>query len=270
VDRVHAVDSHDPFFFTVTSSEFRRDEIADLAAGRCAAIRVPELIPRSMCDETLRALTRVEFDSYGEERVHPQVMRFGAGVSDHRRDGEVAESYWHAVDSARDAWNELGLPFDPFQVCRDQLGAQWPNAVAVGRRDDREMAAGVAREPNGGFVIHFDDAQREFSTSLLDANLVAQFAFNLYLSVPDIGGETVVWRHRWQPVDEAFRLPGSYGYADAVVGDAEFFELKPLVGEALLFDPRNFHAVRPSHDSRRIALGFSIGMSDNGDLLAWG
>jgi len=223
-----------------------------------------------MCEETLRALTRVEFNSYDEERVYPQVMRFGVGVSDHRKDGEVADTYWAAIDAGRDAWYGLGLPFDPFKVCRDQLGADWPSQVAVGRRGGQEMGAGVAREPNYGFVVHFDDSQREFSSSLLDANLVTQFAFNLYLSVPEIGGEIVVWRHRWHPADESFRLPYSYGYAEAVVGDAESFELKPLVGDALLFDPRNFHAVRPSRGSRRIALGFSVGLTDAGHLLTWG
>lgn len=223
-----------------------------------------------MCEETVRALTSVQFDSYGTERVYPPVMRFGVGVSDHRQDGGVADSYWDALDAGRDAWLSLGLPFDPYQVCRDALAANWPNAVAVGRRDDRAMGSGVAREPNQGFVVHFDDALREFSGNLLDANLVAQFAFNLYLSVPEMGGETVVWRHRWHPADEAFRLPRSYGYAEAVVGEAESFELKPAVGTALLFNPRNFHAVRPSHDSRRIALGFSVGLSDTGELLTWG
>ena len=198
-------------------------------------------------------------------------MRFGVGVSDHRqaRRGR-RQLLGDALDAGCDAWLSLGLPFDAYQVCRDALAANWPNAVAVGRRDDREMGSGVAREPNQGFVVHFDDALREFSGNLLDANLVAQFAFNLYLSVPEMGGKTVVWRHRWHPADEAFRLPRSYGYAEAVVGEAESFELKPAVGAALLFNPRNFHAVRPSQDSRRIALGFSVGLSDTGELLTWG
>ncbi|HET8660242.1 MAG TPA: hypothetical protein VFM55_14745 [Micromonosporaceae bacterium] len=264
------LDVHDPFFRAVTSSAFYRDKIADLAAGRCAAIRVPEFMPRSICVEILRALTTAQFDSYGTERVYPPVMRLGVGVSDHRQDGGVADSYWEALESSRKTWLNLGLPFDPFKVCRDGLGAHWPNAVAVGRRGDREMGAGVAREPNQGFQVHYDDALREFAGNLLDANLVAQFAFNLYLSVPEVGGETVVWRHRWHPADETFRLPRSYGYAEGVVAEAESFELKPTVGEALLFDPRNFHAVRPSNGLRRIALGFSVGLSDTGALLAWG
>jgi hypothetical protein len=261
---------HDPFFCVLTSQRFQRNQIADLAAGRCAAIRVPGFMPPAMCEETLGALARVDFDCYGTERVYPPVMRFGVGVSDYRKDGEVEASYWDAVDVCRDAWLALHLPFDPFRVCREGLAADWPNAVAVGRRGDREMAPGVAREPNGGFVVHFDDADREFSGNLLDANLIAQFAFNLYLSVPQVGGETVVWRHRWHPADEAFRLPHSYGYTDAVVDNTESFELKPAVGEALLFNPRNFHAVRPSRDARRIALGFSMGLSDTGELLTWG
>lgn len=261
---------HDPFFFAVTSSAFKRDQIADLAAGRCAAIRVPDFVPRTLCEQTLRALESAPFDTYGRQRVDPPVMRFGVGVSDHRTDGVVADSYWDALEGHRAAWGGLGLPFDPFQECRDALGAEWPAAVRVGHRGGREMGGGVAREPNHGFQVHFDDALREFSGNLLDETLVAQFAFNLYLSVPEDGGETVVWRHRWDPADEAYRLEQSYGFSRSVVGDAESFELKPKVGEALLFDPRNYHAVRPSRGGRRIALGFSMGLTATGELLTWG
>jgi L-gamma-glutamyl-L-propargylglycine hydroxylase len=261
---------HDPFFRAVTAREFRREMIADLAAGRCAAIQVPHAFPDARCREIFTALSEVEFASYGTARVYPAVMRFGVGVSDHRQGGIVADSYWAALADSQAAWRGLGLAYDPFAMCREVLGAYWPGRVAVGRRGGREMGAGVAREPNGGFIVHFDDASREFSGNLLDDSLVAQFAFNLYLSVPRKGGETVVWRHQWQPSDEAYRRPNSYGFDDAVVGAAESFELKPEVGSALLFNPRNYHAVLPSEDSRRIALGFSLGLSDTGELLTWG
>jgi hypothetical protein len=29
----------------------------------------------------------------------------------------------------------------------------------VARLNDRELAPGVAREPNGGFVVHYDDVR---------------------------------------------------------------------------------------------------------------
>ncbi|ADD41362.1 2OG-Fe(II) oxygenase [Stackebrandtia nassauensis] len=264
------VNSHDPFFTPVTAEAFRREDIAALAAGRHAAIRVPEFLSQSTCDEILQALLAVEFESYGSARVYPQVMRFGVGVSDHRLDGGVDDSYWDAIETDRKNWLDLGLNFDPFHLCRANLGTDWPKAVRVGTRDGKPMGPGVAREPNQGFQVHFDDSRREYSDGLLDANLIAQFAFNLYLTMPEEGGETVMWRHRWQPQDENYRLPDSYGYHESVVGDVESFEIKPRAAEAILLDPGYFHAVRPSRSARRIALGFAVGLTDTGELLTWG
>ncbi|WP_081237122.1 2OG-Fe(II) oxygenase [Streptomyces viridosporus] len=261
---------HDPFFRTVTAAEFSREHIAGLAAGRWTAVRVPGLRSEADCGRVVEALQSATFESYGRRRVQPTVLRFGVGVSDHRSGGRVADSYWPALDAAREAWRDLSLPFDPLAEARQAIGSDWPGAVGVGRHKGREMGAGVVREAPQGFLVHYDDAEREFTEDLLGSPLVAQLAFNLYLSVPETGGETVVWRRRWHPRDESFRPPGSYGYTDGVVQDAEFIELKPTVGEGLLFDSRNYHAVRPSAGDRRIALGFSIGLTADGNLLAWG
>ncbi|MEV4924790.1 2OG-Fe(II)-dependent halogenase WelO5 family protein [Streptomyces roseoverticillatus] len=264
-------DLHDPFFCAATSTGFTRARISDLAAGRCAALRVPDLLPRRVVEETLEALEARAFDAYGRKRVSPPVMRFGVGVSDYCKNGTLANAYWPAVDTHRKDWEDLGLPFDPFEECRAALGADWPGGIRVGRRSGREMGAGVAREPNQGFRVHFDDTLREFFRGdLLDSTIVTQFAFNMYLSVPESGGETIIWRHRWDPADEAFRLPGSYGYDESVVGDVESIELSPEVGEAVLLNPHFFHAVRPSRGARRIALGFAVGLSVTGELLTWG
>ncbi|MFK0117755.1 proline hydroxylase [Streptomyces sp. NPDC090994] len=263
-------DVHDPFFRVVTATGFSRGHIADLASGRCAAVRVPGLFPPSVCDRIARSLLAAEFDNYGAERVQPMVMRFGVGVSDYRADGGVADSYWPDLEASRAAWRRLSLPFDPWERARQALGADWPGRVGVGRRGGREMGAGVAREAPQGFLVHYDDAGREFSAPLLDAPLVAQLAFNVYVTVPETGGETVIWRHRWQPADERHRAPGSYGFTEECVRDDESLVIKPAVGDGLLFDSRNYHAVKPSHGGRRIALGFSLGLADTGDLLAWG
>ncbi|RSS50710.1 proline hydroxylase [Streptomyces sp. WAC07061] len=260
---------HDPFFRAVTAPAFTHELLAGLAAGRYAAVRVPSFLPRERCDEVLGALRQQVFDSYGKARVDPPVMRFGVGVSDHMADGGVADTYWKALQGHHESWQGLGLSFDPFRTCREALAVAWPGGVSVGRRGGVEMGDGVAREPNQGFQVHFDDALREYEGDLLDEPLIGQFAFNLYLSVPPEGGETVLWRHRWQPEDEAHRLSARYGFDESVVAGAESIELAPEVGEALLIDPRFFHAVRPSHGDRRIALGFAVGIGTSGRLLTW-
>jgi hypothetical protein len=267
---VEATDLRDPLFRVHTAPAFERASIADLAYGRHAAIIVPQSLPADRCARIMSALEAVQFEKYGARRVVPAVFRFGVGISDFRRDGRLLDEYWDAVAASRAAWDALRLPFDPFGLCRDALAAAWPGGVAVARRSGRELAAGVAREPNDGFLVHFDDAAREFHENLLDEPLVAQFAFNLYISVPEHGGHTVVWRHRWQPQDEDLRRPDSYGYDEAVVADTESLTLQPQVGQAMLFDPRNFHAVRPSRGARRVALGFQVGLTDTGRLLTWG
>lgn len=262
--------SHDPLFKVVTASSFQRGDIADLAAGRCVAIRVPDFLTESECAKLLESLLKAEFESYGSARVYPQVMRFGIAVSDFMNEGRLSQGYWDALDADASLTERLGLGFDPFSLCQERLGADLPQPVTAGTAAGRAFAPGVFREPNHGFQVHFDDARREFEDDLVDANLVAQFAFNLYLSVPPRGGETVMWRHLWRPEDEAFRLPNSYGYSEAVVGDAESIELKPAAREVLLLNPRYFHAVRPSEGARRISLGFSVGLTDTGQLLTWG
>lgn len=261
---------HDPFFRTVTAEEFRHADLAGLAAGRCAAVRVPHLQSADDCARVVEALQAVAFDSYGERRVQPAVMRFGVGVSDHRVDGRVTESYWPALEAAQESWRFLRLPFDPMARARQAIGENWPKGVTIGRHRGRALGAGVLREAPQGFRVHYDDAEREFEEALLGSPLVAQLAFNLYLSVPSTGGETVIWRKRWHPEDEKFRPPQSYGYTEDVVRQAERLEIRPAVGDGFLFDSRNYHAVRASSGSRRIALGFSLGLTANGDLLAWG
>jgi hypothetical protein len=263
------VENRDRFFQVLTASEFRREQIADLAAGRCAAIQVPGLFTVEVCEEILTALKKIEFEAYDAARVQPIVFRCGVGISDHRIDGRLDDSYWLALQVAEEMWSSLDLSYDVFARCREALRAGWRDEVVLGRHEGRPLGAGVVREPNGGFQVHYDDVLREFVVDLLDSPLIAQFAFNLYLEVPDAGGETVVWRHRWHPADEAFRLPHSYGYDRAVVGDVESFELRPSVGGALLFDPRNYHAVAPSFGGRRLALGFAVGLDDRGRLLTW-
>ncbi|WP_241827254.1 hypothetical protein [Streptomyces graminilatus] len=45
--------------------------------------------------------------------------------------------------------------------------------------------------------------------------------------------------------------------------------LHPRLGDALLFNPANFHTVEPDPDERRIAFAFFLGLTTTGQLIAW-
>jgi hypothetical protein len=126
----------------------------------------------------------------------------------------------------------------------------------------------MIREANRGVPPHWDDVVREYPEDFLESRPVAQLAFNVYLSMPEQGGETLVWRRRWCPADEEHRVGFAYGPGIAL--EDEPLVLRSEIGDALLFDPRNYHAVRPAiGEGRRMALAFFLGLGADGGLTAW-
>ncbi|MBV6696137.1 hypothetical protein KV557_03230 [Kitasatospora aureofaciens] len=73
----------------------------------------------------------------------------------------------------------------------------------------RPLFGGTLREINSGARIHYDEAVREVP-GLFDQHRIAQLAFNTWFLAPESGGETRLWRRRWQPEDEQHRI--SYGF----------------------------------------------------------
>ncbi|MGC4866956.1 proline hydroxylase [Micromonospora sp. DT53] len=258
----------DPLFVAVQAESITRADVAGLAAGRLAAVRVPGMLSAARCQVITAALANAPMDRYDESRVFPVVAKFGPAINDHRSGGELREDYWDAARAAEKCWSTLGLSDSPRELCLAAFRDAWPD-VAPGRRQRREMHVGIVREINAGLQVHFDDAVREYAGRLLDGEVVAQLAFNIYIRVPPAGGETVLWRRRWQPDDEALRVPGGYGFQEAVVADTQSLTLRPTLGEGFLFDPRHYHTVRQASDGRRISIGCFVGLTDDGRLALW-
>jgi hypothetical protein len=148
-----------------------------------------------------------------------------------------------------------------------RLGSAWGAAVNPATVNGRAVFGGTLREINDGTLIHYDDINREFPNGLFDQPIVAQLAFNVWAAVPDAGGTTTVWRHRWEPPDE--QQHEAYGYLPATVECCQHVRLHPRRGDALLFNPANFHAVDPNPGERRIAFAFFLGLTTSGQLIAW-
>ena len=129
------------------------------------------------------------------------------------------------------------------------------------------MFAGMIRETTGGMKMHWDEIARELPGTL-DQPVIAQLGFNWYLSMPKAGGATHIFRRRWQPADEQFR--DGYGYAEELAAEQPRVVVRPGTGDAVLFDPRNYHAVRGNEGpGRRVAISFFFGVTASGALQYW-
>ncbi|MEU9850951.1 hypothetical protein [Streptomyces sp. NPDC047985] len=83
--------------------------------------------------------------------------------------------------------------------------------------------------------------------------------------MPESGGETVIHHRHWSPEDEERRE--GYGYAEAVAVRHPAVSVRPSAGDAILFDPHNYHLVRQNEGKgRRIIFSFFIAVTGRGHL----
>ncbi|MGW2090154.1 L-gamma-glutamyl-L-propargylglycine hydroxylase BesE [Streptomyces sp. NPDC001880] len=259
----------DPLFTaTDAPAGFTDRHLAHLASGTLAAVRVPGFLDRPACASVLSGLDRLPTADYDPVRVPTPIVRFGPALNDYRdQDGALdARRYWHDADTARAAWHRAGMRPDPIAVSLARLGSAWGAAVTSATIGGRAVFGGTLREINAGALVHYDSITREFPLGLFDQEVVAQLAFNVWVAVPGSGGATTVWRRRWEPADEMHRE--AYGYRPETVDGFQQVSLRPALGDALLFNPVNFHAVEPN-PGRRIAFAFFLALTTTGQLIAW-
>lgn len=244
-----------------------RSLLADLAAGTSAAIRIPGFLAESVCAEIMETLESHELSSYDEELVFPRIAKLGPTAYDYYADGDLPAEYFLAAEKARDVRSRLSAFGDPL----DQISKQFEESLGVplelATTRGRPLFGGILREINNGAKIHFDEVVREMPGALDEAPIV-QLAFNCHLAMPRSGGDCVIHRRRWSPADESRR--DGYGYAASVVEGLPSAGVRAEVGDAILFDPRNYHSVTPNDGGdRRVTLSFFVGVTLSGRLLYW-
>jgi hypothetical protein len=231
------------------------------------AVRVRRLFTPAQCAAIMRSLEACELGAYDDALVSPRISKLGPAAYDFYGAHQLAEQYWVQAKAATSARATLLDGNDPLDLVIKQLHQAWRADVRNATSAGRVMFAGMIREINAGARMHFDDLVREFSGAI-DELPISQLAFNCHLSTPAGGGEAVVYRRRWQPSDEEHR--DGYGYAQGLTDGQPQAQSCAETGDAVLFNPGNYHLVRPNRGpGRRVTLSFFIGISRRGHLLLW-
>lgn len=250
-------------FDVLDTDRLDRDQLVRLAAGVAGAVRVRGFFSPAECAAIVAAAQHHEMGFYDFD---PPMAKLGPAAYDHYRTGRLDDAYFRQADHDAALRRRLLDGTDPLQVALDRLRLAWAGPVEPATAGGRPLYAGLIREINQGALLHFDEVGRE-CPGALDDQPVAQLAFNCHLRMPAVGGDIRVVRRRWLATDEAHR--DGYGYRSHLADGQPDVRMRPEVGDAVLFDPRNFHAVTPAVDGRRVTLSFFVGVLADGRLTVW-
>ncbi len=255
----------DSLFDAETTDVLTQDHILRLAVGTVGAVLVKNFQADEVAD-IMRALDDVPLKSYDEQLIWPPILKLGPAAYDFYGAHDLEEGYWLHAERAVRARERLFRGSDPMDLAVDTIREAWGGPVVPATSRGRAMFAGMIREIHQGAKLHFDEITREFPGS--STTPAGFLSINWYLSMPEEGGETSVYRHPWQPRDERFR--DGYGYSEEVVVSDPVATARPETGDALLFDTRNLHLVRPiGGRGRRVSLSFFLGITGSGALQLW-
>jgi hypothetical protein len=246
--------------------------VRDLLDNRVAAIRRPGFLDAETCARSRTALFALgdwgHYEGAVPEGAAPPLGRLGITQYEHHGDKAMYfQSARAAIASRRQRLQAADLP-DPLHLFIDELAACWPSRVGVAEDDGQPYFAGVFRLTSET-LFHADWGPRDGPGWDIE-RVQAQLGWNLYYSVPEAGGDLIVHDYPWrQEVEVHARLP-FYDYDPAAFADTDRVAVRPNVGELVLFNARNMHAVsRTSGAGDRLSVGSFVGETDDGSLIIW-
>ena len=248
-----------------TVEDFSADDLLRLLKGDVFAVRVRGLVSA----DALAGLRErfVGRDDHGPLATDPQFRRIGHAFSEVGRGEDSA--YFDDAAGHRRRLRELASPYPyPADALRILLDEVWPTGATLLTSESRKFFAGVARYQRRGVDLepHTDDVRRNLPDDGL--GIRRQLSANVYLDVPDRGGELEIW-DAYPSEGEYRRLSGDrvWGLDRDQVGEPRL-RLRPEIGETIIIDPRRVHAVVPSADRPRLTIGLFLGVRDGEQALA--
>ncbi|MEV7069034.1 hypothetical protein AB0N97_40655 [Streptomyces collinus] len=248
-------------------SRLTRSALVEIFSERVTMVQVGQAFAEKKCRLAVDEITEAGTGEYDRRLVFPPIAKLGPAVNEFDATTALPAHYWTEAARAERFWQTTCWGEELRSLALTAVGQAWGTPVVRMTNSGRRLYAGMVREINHGTHVHFDDAVHECPELSAPVDLIGQIAMNVFLAVPDEGGETHVWRRRWQSGDETRRR--GYGYEDALVAGQESATVRPHVGDVLLLGSRWFHKVAPSSGGRRITLSFCLGMTAAGRIVTW-
>ncbi|MEH0833912.1 2OG-Fe(II) oxygenase [Pectobacterium cacticida] len=218
---------------------------------------------RGFVDEVIAAQLAKQIMGQGFQKYlnAPSIGRIGMAFYEAENQPLRMADYFESVFDNIDELRKRCAPYvSPIDLLRCVLDELWPAGAQIETLYGRKMYVGLSRvvKPGVTLLAHHDIFAKDAPDSFQARSLQAQMAANVYLSMPCEGGALQIWERELSP--EAFdELRGdSYGIDPAVLGEPAL-EIRPNVGDLILFNSRRMHAVTQGTKDIRLSLSCFVG-----------
>jgi len=232
--------------------------LVKLAGSEVDAIQVKGFVLPELADRLARNILAQGYANY---KNAPSIGRIGMAFYEAEGRPDLLATYFAQAGKHIEDLRERCAPLQsPIDVLRCRLDELWPAGAMLESLYGRKMYVGLSRvlEPGVTFLAHHDIFAKDAPDSFRAHGLQAQFACNIYLSVPTEGGELFLWT-REIPTDEFDAMRGSsYGIDPHVLGQPQII-IQPNAGDLVIFNSRLMHAVTPGKEKPRLSLSCFVG-----------
>lgn len=213
-----------------------------IAKERIDAIVIHNFILPPVCINASSKLLSHDIQEYTNA---PGIGRLGISFFETTNNSEMEKAYFEQAKPNMDMIRKIFYPgFSPIDTLNVDLNREWPKGADIALRGNRMMFAGLCRAlmPGQQILPHEDKLERDDPSYSKQIPLKGQIASNVYLQMPEKGGELELY-DKTHTTEEYDRLrKDSYGIPRHLLPKPTL-RIKPAEGDLVLFNSRRVHSV---------------------------
>jgi hypothetical protein len=211
------------------------------AEGECAGLRFKRFMTHDEISNILAAISKIGMEYYdGDDKAGRTVRKGKLGPNFFRFKDDQRE-YFRRVSVYEGIFNnQILAPVNFFARVQGAASKVFSRGSYIAEHEGRRMMSCTVRAlPEA--PVHRDWMPGENTGLSFAPHIIDQFAWNVYLKMPEVGGHTRIYGER---------NPASVGE------NTIHSEFVPSIGELVIFRSTQAHAVMPSRGDRLTLSGF--------------
>ncbi len=250
----------------ITVENINSDIIENLFNNEIGVVRIKNFLTLQECKNFEKDIDMVGIDFY--ENVEPPIGKIGITQFEHINSNK--NKYFDKHEIVKQKISQIRQHSEILNRVIQLFNLSEYNKVGIAQEKDLDKCyfAGLIRMINTA-LLHRDFGQDDGKGWSI-GEVEKQLAWNIFISSSSKEGEGQVFKRFWNPNDEKFKISNSYAYNEKLVENSPNLFYKPIVGDLVFFNSRNFHKVHSSNSKkRRITMSSFIGKTKNNEIVFW-